>query len=299
MDAAVRQRLDNNPTWYYKPSSPSIDRPNRGQLNFHQATQGIRFLCPGNGWGKTISMGHEVEAWMTHSNRWRITPARRITALWFPADYKQFAILLELLREKCWGQVPIWKPHDNHSLIWPDGSTLYVVPQDRTWTKVQGGAIDLALFDEHPPLKLFSEVYARRRGGKKTEIIIAATMTRGMTWEHKHIYKKWLDFHANLGLSEYDAMVMQKHPDIFCWPRGGILDNPSMTDADHYHMHEAMVYSSEKEKLVRTAGGFQDWSGDAVFGEEGVAWMREQMARVERERPTVVKAGTFRIREPK
>ncbi len=283
---AVRRRLDNNPTWYYTPSP--------GQLKFHQSNAAIRFLCPGNGWGKTIAMGHEVQAWMTHSHRWRPTPKRRITALWFPADYKQFAMLLEKLREKCWGPLPVWRPHEHHSLVWPDGSTLYVAPQDRSWKNVQGPPLDLVLFDEHFPMALMTEMQVRRRGDQKTEIVIAATMTRGLTWEYSKIYKPWLDFHAGQGIGEEEAMEKQLHPRIFCWPKGGILDNPSMSEEDRAHM-DSIIYSSDKEKQVRMGGGFQDWSGDAVFDAEGIAWMAAAMRTLERERPTAIKAGTPRI----
>lgn len=291
VDAAVRQTLDNNPTWYYEPSP--------GQLKFHQSKHEVRFLFPGNGWGKTAAIGHELQAWMTHSNRWRETPKRKISALWFPEDYKQFTLLLDTMREKCWGPLPAWKPHDHHSLVWPNGNTLYVAPKDRSWKKVQGVPIDLVLFDEHFPMKLYTEMMVRGRGDRRTEIVIAATMTLGLTWEYSKIYRRWLDFHQELGFTEEQAMQAQQHHSIFCWPRGGILDNPSMTERDRKKMDEDIPYTNDKEKQVRMGGGFQDWSGDAVFNEDAVAWMLAEMKRLERDKPTVVKAGAFRIREPR
>ena len=257
----------------------------------------MRFLCPGNGWGKSVCAGHEVAAWMTHTNRWRQTPGRPITACWFPEDYKQFSIMLTKLREKCWGPVPAWK-EQRHTLTWPDGGTLYVVPKERNWKHIQGIPIDLAIFDEHFPKALYTEIQMRRRGDQPTEIVIAATMTLGLTWEYRAIYKPWLDYHASLGIGEDAAMLTQGHHSIFCWPKGGIQDNPSMSAEDRRHIEQDVVYSSDKEKIVRTGGGFQDWRGDPVFDEAGVAWMKAEMERVERERPTLIRAGSFSIRPP-
>lgn len=286
---ALHKKLDANPTWKYAPSP--------GQLMFHRSRHPVRFLCPGNGWGKTAAIGHELQAWMTHSNRWRDTPRRQISALWFPEDYKQFELLLSTMREKCWGQLPIWRPHHHHSLVWPNGNTLYVAPKDRSWKKVQGVPIDLVLFDEHFPMALFTEMMVRGRGDRKTEIVIAATMTLGMTWEYKQIYRKWLDHHQAQGLTEDAAMWTQNHHSVFCWPKGGIVDNPSMSEEDRRKMDEDIPYSNAKEKLVRTGGGFQDWSGDAVFDADGLAWMAARAIEEEEIRPTWINAGTIGVKD--
>jgi hypothetical protein len=287
---ALRQAADATPTWYYEPSP--------GQLAFHASHHAVRFLCPGNGWGKTVACGHEVNAWMTHSNRWRETPTRDITACWFPEDYKQFRILLEKLREKCWGPLPVWR-EQAHTITWPDGGTLYVVPKDRNWKHIQGIPIDLAIFDEHFPKALYTEIQMRRRGEQPTEIVIAATMTLGMTWEYRAIYKPWLDYHASLGIGEDEAMGVQGHHAIFCWPKGGLADNPSMSAEDRRHAQEDVSYSCDKEKVVRLGGGFQDWAGDPVFDVDALERIKVTAEALEKARPTAIKAGSFVVKPPK
>jgi Terminase large subunit, T4likevirus-type, N-terminal len=282
------------PTKLYKPTDPRVT-PGGGQLDFHCSPHPIRFLFPGNGWGKSAAMGHEVQAWMTHSNRWQVTPKGKITAVWFCPQYKQFDILRVMLQEKCFGCYPRWHVSD-HYFEWPDGGRLYVASHDRDWSYLQGIPLDLCLFDEHFPERLFTEMLLRRRGQKRTRFVIAATMTKGMTWEYKHIYRPWLDYHTKRGLTEQQAINQQTHPDIFCWPYGGIADNPSMTAEDVRWYSEAVVYSSEKEKLVRLGGGFQDWSGEAVFDYDALAWMKQRMEEIEAQAPTAIKAGTFVVK---
>lgn len=270
--------------------------PSDGQLAFHTSTHPIRLLCPGNGWGKSAAMGHEIEAWMNHSNRWQETPKHRILAVWFCPQYKQFEFMRAMLAEKCWGPIPKWHVSD-HYFEWPDGGRLYVASHDRDWSYLQGIALDLALFDEHFPERLWTEMLLRRRGKRRTRFVVAATMTKGMTWEFKHIYKPWLDFHTALGLNEKMAIEQQRNPNIFAWPYGGILDNPSMGATDKKWYEESLVTVSDKERMVRLGGGFQDWSGDAVFDIDALNRMKVRMIELERLYPTAIRNGTFLLKE--
>lgn len=285
-------RLEREKEWLRIEEPTRFYRPHAGQLAFHRSTHPIRFLFPGNGWGKSAAMGHEVNAWMTHDDRWQIVPKTRTMAVWFCPQYKQFDILRPMLQEKCFGCYPKWHVSD-HYFEWPNGGRLYVASHDRDWSYLQGIALDLCLFDEHFPDRLYTEMLLRRRGAKRTRFIIAATMTKGMTWEFKKIYQPWLKHHADQGMQEREAIQAQSHQDIFCWPYGGIADNPSMTAQDVRWYSEAVVYSSEKEKMVRLGGGFQDWSGDAVFDFEALQWMQAEAERLELESPTAVKLGSF------
>lgn len=240
-------------------------------------------------------MGHEINAWMMHTNRWQATPEGPIVGVWFCPQYKQFDILRPTLVEKCFGSIPRWKVAE-HKFVWPDGSELYVASHDRDWSYLQGIALDLCVFDEHFKESLWLEMMLRRRGTKRTKFVIAATMTKGLTWEHKTIYTPWLKHHQAQGLSEFEAMRAQSHRDIFCWPYGGIADNPSMTAEDVRWYTDAVPYSCEKEKMVRLGGGFQDWSGDAVFDFDGLLWIKRQAEAIEAETPTEVAAGSFILR---
>lgn len=282
-----------DPTKLYQPTDPHTT-PGGGQLPFHQAAHAIRFLFPGNGWGKSAAMGHEVQAWMTHSNRWQTTPKGKITAIWFCPQYKQFDILRHMLQEKCFGCYPKWHVSD-HYFEWPDGGRMYVASHDRDWSYLQGIPVDLCLFDEHFPERLWTEMLLRRRGAKRTRFVIAATMTKGMTWEYKQIYRPWLDAHTAKGLTEPQAIASQEHQDIFCWPYGGIADNPSMSKEDVRWYAEAVTYSSDKEKLVRLGGGFQDWSGEAVFDYDALARMELRVTALEAATPFAIPLGTFML----
>jgi hypothetical protein len=294
----IQSRLGNNPTWNYDPSP--------AQLACHQSSHPVRFVFPGNGWGKTSFAGHEIAAWMTHSNRWRQTPRRRITGLWFCPEFKQFDLLRPIMIEECWGPSVIWQEQKKR-LVWPNGNMLYLASHGRTWAKVQGIPLDFAVFDEHFKFGLYREMMARRRGKRKTELVIVGTMTLGKTWEYATIYKPWLDYHAAKGIKEgtpctenkpaAGAIAQQLHPDLFCWPYGGIDDNRGMDAEDKRWYRDAIPWGSEKERLVRLGGGFQDWNGDAVFDDKGIAWMKQEMERLERERPTWIRAGTFRLKD--
>lgn len=266
---AIEWRRKQRPHLFYQPHG-------NGQIQFHQSRHIIRFLCPGNGWGKSIAAANEIQAWNEHKNRWRETPSRPISALWFCPKEDQFEAMKPKLIEKAFGLPPTGPRWTKGRFVWPDGGELMIASTKSAWTTFQGAPRDLVIFDEHFPQALFTEMLLRRRGEQKTEYIIGATMTKGMTWEHPELYVPWLTHHQALGLDELGAMSAQTHPRIFCWPRGGIDDNPGCDAEDREFYRVGVPYSCDKERQVRLGGGFQDWSGDSVFNDEGVEWLREQ-----------------------
>jgi hypothetical protein len=279
-DDQIAQLERMRPSMFYKPSRPSERDPYGGQYLFHRAPHAVRFLCPGNGWGKTAGMGHEVNAWATHSNRWQNTPAHPVSMTWFgPGESQWNKIRQEIFEPFCFDK-PYRYLKGEMAYLWPDGSRLDFRSHAAEWTVGQGTNPDMMLFDELFPFELWVESQMRRRGTRKTRFVIAATQTLGMSWQHEAIYGPWLEAHKKAGLDEDQAMLKQLHPDIWCWTKGGIKSNPSMTEQDINWYYNSVVYSSDAEKRVRLNGGFGDWSGASVFDTRGVLWMQEQARKL-------------------
>ena len=271
--AMVRSHLADPLGWYISHQ--------RGQRQFHEAPHIIRALWPGNGFGKTRAAGSEAAWWIAHRHPYQKTPRWPVQLIWCAETYKQFGILREQLQAECFGpERSMWAPKgwkynkSEHRYDWPDGSSLWLISGDASWTHVQGINPDLVLFDEEPPRALWNEMRMRRRGKRKTRYCFAATATQGLTWMYSEVYLPWLRFHQELGLDELAAMREQKHFLTWAWPRGGIDDNPGADqgDRDYYH---AQTFASDAEKQVRLGGGFADFSGLPVFDPAGLKAMEE------------------------
>lgn len=246
------------------------------QRAFHKATHAIRFMCPGNGAGKTTAMGIEANWWVRHKHPWQVIPDWPIVAIWVAPQFRQFDILRPQIESECLDAGWHYNGSDNF-YEWGDGAKLYVVPSDRDWTYLQGINPDIVLFDEEPPLKLWREMLQRRRGKRKTRFVIGATATAGVSWMEPELYQPWKDHHRALGLDADRALIAQQHPHIWCWDRGGIRDNPGASVED-VAWYESRTWSNEKERKVRLRGGFENWTGDAVFDQSGVDWLRTRVA---------------------
>lgn len=257
-------------------------RPHQnGQEQFHKSTAIVRCLFPGNGFGKTTAAGCEVQWWVTHSHPWQKVPIRSLIIIWCCETYKQFKILRAQLEAECFGPVtsgphptlPTYSKGD-HCYTWPDGSTMFLVSGDSSWTHIQGINPDLVIFDEEPPEALWNEMKMRRRGVRKTRYVFAATATQGMTWMYRDLYLPWLQHHVEGGnLTEHEAHVVQSHPRLWVWARGGIVDNPG-ADAGDRDWYASQTFNSEAEKRVRMRGGFADFAGSPVFDLEAVERQR-------------------------
>jgi Terminase large subunit, T4likevirus-type, N-terminal len=242
----------------------------RGQLQFHKATQIVRALWPGNGFGKTRAMGSEVAWWVYHCHPFQKTPSWPVIGIWAAETYKQFEILKEQLTAECFGPERSaknprgWKWNKSKNFFeWAGGDKLYLVSGDASWTAIQGINPDFFAFDEEPPKALYNEAKMRRRGKRKTRYMFAATATQGMTWMYHELYLAWLKHHQELGLNEQQAIEQQLLPWMWAWPTGGIKDNPGTVDDVAYY--EAQSFASEAERAVRLFGGFADFSGTPVF----------------------------------
>lgn len=265
--AGERMRRDRPSAWY--------EPHDHGQRQFHMAPHRIRAMFPGNRWGKTTAMGVEVNSYVRHDERFTPKPKHPAQVLWFCTQFRQFDLLREQLHARCFDKGWTYNGSDNF-YEWPGGDRLWIIPGDRDWTYIQGINPDLVCVDEECPVALWRELRARGFGDRATRYIVAATATMGAeTWMKGEIYDPWLAEHARVGVDEARAMLVQRHPEIWCWPMGGIEDNPSM-GADKVAGFQALTWSSDKEKQVRLRGGFQSWVGDPCFSMEGLDWLRAQ-----------------------
>jgi hypothetical protein len=254
-----------------------------GQLQFHKSLHPARIVASGNGWGGTTAMACEVDAWCRGTNRWQITPKPPVQVIWFCPMYKQFEILREQLVSFAFGQVPkFFASGPKLGFKWPNGSQVFLGSYDTSWTHFQGIQPHLIAFDEQPPPALWREMRQRRRSRSRlTRFICKATQTEGWSWMGVEIYNAWLEHHKQLGLDEDQAMQQQLHPFFFVWPKGGIHDNPDVSD-EICREKEIEAWPSKRERKVRLYGGFENWSGDCVFDEEGMDRMRLRAVALEK-----------------
>jgi hypothetical protein len=271
----VEQLCTAQPSLDYLDGPLSKLRERRMQYRFHTAGQRFRAMFPGNGAGKTTTMGVEVDWWIQHNHPYRRIPTWPILAVWFTLKFQQFEVLREQLERKCLTRGWRWDGQ-KHCYKWANGGRLFIFSADADWSAAQGINPDLICFDENPPVKIWREMQMRRRGDKKTEFLVAATATKGLTWMFSDLFQPWLEFHEKLGMSEDQAMVAQLHPHIFCWPRGGLEDNPGADEDDKRHYNEVVRYGSAAEKAVRTGGGFQDLNSSPVFDPDAIEALKKE-----------------------
>lgn len=256
-----------------------------GQRQFHEATQPIRALFPGTGFGKTMAMAAECDAWARHTNRWQRTPDWPVVMVWYAKDEDQWELLKPQLDSEVFGRVPTYSNADRR-YTWPDGSFLKIILADNetAWEKKQGPNPDLMAFDEKSKLKLWRESLMRRRGKRNTKFLLGATATTGMSWMFTDLYKPWREFHKSRGVPIDRARFENLHPDLWVWDHGGIDNNPGVTEAQKKWYHDR-TWSSPKEKKVRLYGGFEDWVGDPVFDPEALERMNLLADEINRRSP--------------
>ena len=255
----------DDPTLRYQPHA-------HGQEQFHRSTHPIRLCVPGNGWGKTMAAGIEVAWWLSHTHRYQPSRPLPVSVLWVAPEYRQFDMVARaLLETKC---LPVgWRWNDQKKMYtYPSGDRMYIMSTDRDWTYIQGVPLDLVVFDEEPPIGLWRELRQRRRADRKTRFVVVATATNGSSWMEEELYLPWLKSHADKGLDERGAMQAQLDKYIWCWPRGGIKDNPA-ADAEDLEWYQQGKWSSDAERNVRLDGGFADFSGLPVFDLDALSGM--------------------------
>lgn len=282
----IRERTRLLPAMAYQPHEvcrrgPRAGRPS-GQILFHQSKHPARIVASGNGWGGTMAMGCEVDAWARGTNRWQVTPPPPTLTFWFAPLKAQFeALWMKLLKPKVFGPTVRKRRDDMGTFIeWTNGSRMYVGSYETSWKSFQGPEPDLVAFDEQPPVALWNEMQQRRRGSgmAKTRFICKATQTGGWSWMGDVIYKPWLERHKAEGLDEEASVLAQLDRYFWLWPFGGIHDNP-FADEETIREYEERVWPSAKERKVRLYGGFESFAGDPVFDAAALEWYAAQQAR--------------------
>jgi hypothetical protein len=259
----------------YKAGRQDWPIEDRGQLAFHRSTHIIRALFPGTGFGKSTSAAVEVDYWLQGYHPYQFVMPPPVKVFWVSLKYAQMGELRQQLETFCFSKGWTWN-ENAHRYKWPNKSTLTIISNDADWAGAQGTPPDLVVIDEECDQKLWLELTMRRRGHSQTRYVISATATKGKRWMHREIYTPWLEYHSRLGLSEEQAMREQKHPNIWCWPKGGIEDNPGAQPGDEQWYADALAMASPGERQVRLHGGFQDFSVAPVFNLEALQAMEEE-----------------------
>jgi hypothetical protein len=252
----------------------------RYQLSFHKSDAIIRALFPGNGAGKTTVAGIEADFWLQHRHPFQKIqkiPPWNIQVLWVCQSFPQIDMLRKQLEEFCLS--PGWTYNETkHRYVWGHGGSLSIFSDDGDWKSLQGVPIDLCIVDEECDPKHWRELVMRRRGRKLTRYVISATATQGKRWMYHEVYLPWLQYHQNLGWDEDAAMLAQKHPQIWCWPKGGLRDNPlSANDQDGIHWYDSVLArATPQERKVRMEGGFASLNAAPVFDLENLEVMQRE-----------------------
>lgn len=274
LDAAIRAR----PRELLNP----FDNP--GQMGFLQSRHIYRLLHPGNGFGKTTVMAMDVDMLIQGDDPFKpeiIPKNKERVVVWITKKYQQWQIIREPIERKVF--TAGWTWNETYKVYkWPGKGKMFVFSGESDWELMQGPEPDLIVFDEHPPLQMWKESIARRRGSNPCRFTVGATLTTGITWYVRDMIQPWEQHHKLLGLSMDQAHEKQLHPDVWCWLRGGIRDNPSMTEKD-FRFYERAFSSqsvSSKEKEVRLRGGYADLAGDGVFDAEALSDMRDHLTPV-------------------
>lgn len=244
------------PSHFYEPKSEM-------QASLHATDKRLRAMFVGNRSGKSTGMAYEVQ-------KQADTP--KSVMVWVCPQFKQWDALRPDFEERIFDRDAVYV-HDDH-VRWPNGSKCFIIPRERDWQFIQGINPDLVCIDEECPISLWRELRARGAGFRRTKYIIGATATSGdLTWMASDIYEVWLKWHAERGMDEEQAMALQMHPEIWCWPIGGIEDNRALDDATKRYFLD-LTWGSDKERRVRQRGGFIQWVGDAVFDFDDLDWLK-------------------------
>lgn len=258
------------PSDWYQPGRLELDEADRYQLQFHKSRHTVRLLVLGNGAGKTTTVGVEADWWAQGRHPYQLDlPKTPVQIIWICQKFLQFEKLRPQLERRCFTPGFLWNKTE-HTYTWPNGSTITVFSDEGGWEGIQGINPHLIVVDEECDPALWRELTMRRRGDNKTRFIIAATATRGKRWMYHEIFKPWLERHAAAGLTEELAMHRQLHEHYWCWPRGGLLDNPITTQADVDWYRLTLAKASAQERMVRSGGGFADMNQSPVFDHEAL-----------------------------
>lgn len=264
MIAANERIAQLRPRWLMVPHE-------RGQRQMLASRHKIRVAIPGNGFGKTTAMGMAMDMLLQRDDPYNpdMVPTKWAPqGIWVCQKFQQMDLLRAQLEDEIWTRPWSWN-QSRHFYEWPNGSKLFIVSGDSNWEHIQGIPVDAVAFDEHPDRALWNELMFRRRGKRKTRYMVAATMTQGMTWFVREVVQKWEEFHKAQGLSSDEARDLQLHPSIWLWDKGGIADNPSMSEEDLAHYQE-IGHASTKELDVRLRGGYADFAGESVFDRDAM-----------------------------
>lgn len=274
------------PWRWYEPSEPGMVTacgrvlgPWARQRFFHESTHLIRQYALGNRAGKTSAMAMEAFWTCTRQNPYHPNPTKPGSVIWACPSFDQFEILLPELRELAWGPSSEARYVKQQYVEFPNGGRVYPWPKGRDWESLKGINPDLFVVDEWADEEFWYESQARGFGKQVTRYVIGSTPTEAMgTWMETQIYQPWRKFHADLGMTEEEAIVSQRHPRIFCLTRGGIAENPSIPTKMVEEFRAKTWRGGEAEWQVRNYGGFRYIGSNSVFSGPTLQAVGEDLA---------------------
>lgn len=225
--------------------------PNEGQLAVHMSDKKIRAVFAGNGGGKTAlgvneaiwaALGYNPITKTTSSVPARVIVVldqpRKIEDLWLPEIKKWYAIKPEQLHKR-------GKPYYER-ISFDNGSEIIFLFHDMDDMVYESIELDVAIFDEPPPRKVFIGL---RRGGRKKNrrsryLIIGTPIAAA--WLRKEIYEPW---------------TRGEDPDIECFRYSSFVNEKNLGEGELQSFSKSL---SDKERQIRLHGQFFDLDGLAL-----------------------------------
>lgn len=167
--------------------------PHKGQQAFLEATQRIRCMFSGNGFGKTTAL--TVDLVYTHLERHPHRNTSDVRHSWFLITGFDKV-------EDYWNEIKRWCPPSKlptpnkmgtssiKRLEWTNGSVTTFYSHDQDSGKLEGTNIDALYCDEPPPRDLWVASYRGLRNNPNYFIVIAGTPI-AEPWLYTEIYQPW------------------------------------------------------------------------------------------------------------
>lgn len=224
-------------------------QPHGGQKSFLEASQRIRAMFSGNGFGKTTALA--IDLIYTHTEQHPHRDTSGVRHSWFLISGFDKV-------EDYWNEIKRWCPPSKHPvpnkmgtssikrLEWPNGSVTTFYSHDQDSGKLEGTNIDALYCDEPPPRNLWIAAYRGLRNNPDYFIVIAGTPI-AEPWLYEEIYMPW---------------ALKKDKNIFII-QGSTYDNPYLSKTWIKDFENRLT---EDERATRIHGEFSHLQG-RVFKE--------------------------------
>jgi len=158
----------------------------------------------------------------------------------------------------------VWEFNSNKNMITivrgpGKGNKLFFKSQDAGELSYEGSIVNLMMFDEEHTQKVFNAAMMRCVR-HRARVVIAATLTKGMTWMYDVFIKPVLDGKRK----DVELIVATQY------------DNPMLNKKDVDEDLRVSMLSDPMEARIRILGEFLNLSGSQVFNPMSVNKMLEE-----------------------